>query len=113
MTTVRTQSFCNEASVSGGPTTVYTVPAGEIAVVTAISVVWGDVTISGLDAWLQSGTLAKLVRVTKAAGISDDTIGGTAQWYGRWVLDPGDTLAVQTVAGTCDLFAAGYTLTLP
>jgi hypothetical protein len=30
-----------------------------------------------------------------------------------WVLDPGDVLAFQTVAGTVDFYASGYELLLP
>jgi hypothetical protein len=93
---------------------VYLVPPGIVAVVKAITIVWGDVTVSGLDAWVVDGSLAKLCRKTIAALTQpDQLIGGTALFFGWWVYTPGESLAVQTATGTCDFLASGYELTLP
>jgi len=113
MATVYSRKFAEAPAFTGGPTLLYTVPAGFLAVVRTISIVWGDVVVSGLDAWVQTGALTKLCRQTYAAAISSTTIGGAAVFDGRWVLNAGDTLSAQTAAGTCDIFVAGYELTLP
>jgi hypothetical protein len=101
-------------ATTGGPHLVYTVPAGVLAVVKCISIVWGDVTVSGLDAWVQDASLAKLVRRTIAAGVQPyEELGGCDVFYGAWAYNPGESLEVQTVSGTCDILASGYELQLP
>lgn len=95
---------------TGGPTVVYTVPAGFVAVLHTITVVWGDIIISGLDVWLQFPDGTKLMRETNAP--PGDT-GGSIVYNGRWTLSEGEQLSAQTVLGTCDLHASGYELTLP
>lgn len=111
---VYSTKFVEAASFSGGPSVRYTVPAGFVAVVKCMSVAWGDITASGLDAWFQSDTLAKLARFTWAFGFSTPyNLGGQQQWWGSWVLTAGQTLAVQTAAGTCDMWASGYLLDTP
>jgi hypothetical protein len=105
--------FFRAPAASGGPTLAYTVPAGFLAVVRTMSVVWGDVTISGLDAWVQTEDLAKLCRVTLATGLSGTTIGGCSIFNGHWAVEPAETLSVQTASGTCDFTCSGYLLTLP
>jgi len=82
-------------------------------VVKTISVVWGSVVLTGLDAWVQTQDLTKLCRVTLAAGLTPGTIGGTQVFFGDWVLGPGDSLAAQTGTGTCDIYVSGYQLSLP
>jgi hypothetical protein len=101
-------------SSTGGPHLAYTVPGGLVAVVKSISIVWGDVTVSGLDAWVVDDSLAKLVRRTISAGTEPyETGGGCDVFQGWWVYMPGETLSVQTASGTCDFLASGYELTLP
>jgi hypothetical protein len=99
---------------SGGPHPVYLVPPGYVAVVKSISIVWGDVTASGLDAWVQDGSLAKLVRRTISAIVQPyEEVGGCDVFLGWWVYTPGESLSVQTAAGTCDFLGSGYELALP
>jgi hypothetical protein len=101
-------------SFTGGPSIEYVCPAGKIAVVKSLTIVWGNVTISGVDAWFQFQDLTKLARYTWFTSMSAFTNnGGTAQWWGSWALDPGETISVQTAAGTVDFQASGYELTLP
>jgi hypothetical protein len=111
---VYSTGFFRAASVSGGPSTEYVVPAGYVAVVKCISIVWGDLLISGLDAWVQTQDLAKLVRYTyQTPPAAPDNIGGCFVQEGVWTLNNGDELQVQTALGTCDFTASGYLLTLP
>lgn len=114
MTLVYSTKFVEAAAFTGGPSTRYTVPDGFVAVVKSLSIVWGNVLLSGLDAWFQTETLAKLVRQT--ISIPDQPAldqGGCALWFGSWVLTAGQDLDIQTVAGTCDMWASGYLLSLP
>ena len=114
MTPVYSTRFIGEASFSGGPVYPFTVPDGFVAVVKCLSIVWGDVTISGLDAWFQDDSLAKLVRRTIQYPSSvPDYIGGDHVMFGTWTLDAGQQLGCQTAAGTADFWASGYLLTLP
>lgn len=113
MSSVYTHQFCASPATSGGPTTVYTVPPGFLAVIKSLVIVWGDVVISGLDAWFQTSNLTKLARTVQATGITASTIGGTFAQYGTFPLLAGDELQVQTASGTADFFAGGFLLTLP
>lgn len=114
MATVFSAQLFAAPGVSGGPFVQYTAPPGYLTVVRCISIVWGDITVSGLDAWVQSGNLTKLCRKTWALTFSDVTeYGGVLINNGRWAIEAGDTLSVQTAAGTCDIFASGYELKLP
>lgn len=106
--------FIQRAAVTGPATLVYEVPLGFLAVVKCITIVWGDITVSGLDAWVQAANLAKLARYSWTATLAQPTnIGGTALFWGAWACEPLDTLSVQTAAGTCDITASGYLLSLP
>ncbi len=96
---------------SGGPTLQYAAPVGTTVVVHTISIVWGVVLITGLDAWVQLQDLTKLCRVTRIGLPPPDPQGGTVVFPGRWVLAGGDTLSAQTGVGTCDIFCSGYVLT--
>jgi hypothetical protein len=99
---------------SGGPTTVFSSPAGVVTVVTCITIVWGDVTLSDLDAWVQLSDLTKILRQTLHGGSSVPTvIGGSMIWYGRFALTEAEELQVQTADGTADFSATGYELALP
>ena len=114
MASVFSRRLIQAPSSSGGPHHAYTVPPGIVAVVKSISIVWGDVSASGLDAWVQDDSLAKLVRRTIAAIVQPyEEVGGCDAFSGWWVYMPGESLAVQTASGTCDFLASGYELTLP
>ena len=114
MSDVFSRRLIQAPASSGGPHLAYTVPVGLVAVVKSIAIVWGDVTVSGLDAWVQDGSLAKLCRRTIAAIVQPyEEVGGCDVFQGWWVYMPGETLSVQTVSGTCDFLASGYELTLP
>lgn len=114
MSSVFSTNFFRHASQSGGPTLEFTVPAGHVAVVKCMTIVWGDVTASGLDAWVQTEDLCKLVRYTYAFTLSTPTnFGGVFIGYGAWTLLEGESLYSQAVAGTCDIQASGYLLTMP
>lgn len=114
MADVFSRRLIQEPSISGGPHPAYLVPPGFVAVVKAISIVWGDVTVSGLDAWVVDSSGAKLVRRTISAGTQPyETGGGCDAFSGWWVYTPGESLSVQTATGTCDFLASGYELTLP
>ena len=105
-------NFFRAESASGGPTAVYTVPTGFVAVVKCYSIVWGNIIASGLDAWVQTEDLCKHVRYTWAFTVGTPTnFGGTFIGFGDWVLLAGETLYTQTAAGTCDIQASGYLLT--
>lgn len=98
-----------------GPATLqYIAPMNFRTVVKTISIAWGDVAVSGLDAWVQAGDLTKLARRTITFPGSDPAyIGGSMVFYGTWVLNPLDELYTQTAAGTCDFYVSGFLLTLP
>jgi hypothetical protein len=99
---------------SGGPTLQFIAPMGFTTVVKTISIVWGDVVVSGLDAWIQTQDLTKLVRHTIATGIGGlDVIGGCVVYWGDWTLNPLDELSTQCATGTADFYCSGYLLTLP
>jgi hypothetical protein len=97
-------------SFSGGPTVLYTPPAGFVAVIKTISMVWGDISVSELDAWLQYDDLTKLVRHSEDAVGDIDTC---IVFDGSWVVEPGQTIAAQAASGTLDIHGSGYELTLP
>lgn len=108
-----TQLF-EHASLSGGPFTEFVVEPGTICVVKCIVITWGVVTISGVDAWVQTDNLTKLWRYTWFTGLSDPTNnGGSSRFWGMHVLDPGQQLQTQAASGTVDITASGYILTLP
>ena len=114
MAPVFSARLIQQPSVTGGPLLAYTAPTGFITVVKCITVVWGDVTVSGLDAWVIDDSGAKLVRRTIAAGVQPyEELGGCDVFYGAWAYNGGDGLSVQTASGTADFLASGYQLTLP
>lgn len=111
MAAVFSQNFFRHPSLAGGPYTEFTVPAAKVAVVKCITIVWGDITASGLDAWVQTQDLTKLARYTWGLTLSSPTnLGGTFIGWGAWTLDSGESLEAQAVTGTCDVQASGYLL---
>lgn len=114
MASVFSEQFISHASLTGGPYDEYVVPAGYVAVVKTITIIWGDVAVSGIDAWVQLDNLTKLWRYTWASTLSDVTnFGGSSRFWGSHVCKPGQIIQAQTVAGTCDVQAGGYLLKLP
>lgn len=112
--TVYSVNFFRVGSFTGGPMVVYTVPPGYRAVIKCVTIVYGDVTASGVDAWLQTAEGCKLCRYTWGVTSSQvANLGGTALFFGSWVLEPGEPLSAQTVAGTVDIQANGYQLSMP
>lgn len=102
------------AGQSGGPLTLYTARSDVLTVVTSLTIVWGDVTVSGLDAWFQSADGTKLSRMTLAVGITPGSfVGGDHTVYARWALEYPDELLCQTSSGTADFYATGYELSIP
>lgn len=114
MASVYSKRLFSAPSFSGPAVVQYVCPAGFRAVVRTITIVYGDVSVSGADCWVQLEDLTKLCRYTWASTLSDPTnFGGTAVFDGRWVLNAAETLSTQTAAGTVDFFCSGYELTLP
>jgi len=111
---VYSTNFFRAPGFSGGPTAQYTVPGGKRAVIKCITIVWGNVIASGIDAWVMTDDLCKLLRYTWALTLSSPTnYGGTLVGFGNWVVLDGETMLTQTAAGTCDIQASGYLLDLP
>lgn len=107
-------NFFRHPAQGGGPTDEYTCPTGHVAVVKCITITWGDIVASGLDAWVQTQDLTKLLRYSWAFTLGTPTnFGGTLVGYGSWTFNSGETLQSQCNAGTCDIQASGYLLTLP
>lgn len=114
MADVFSRRLIQAPATTGGPHAAYLVPPGFVAVVKSITIVWGDVSASGLDAWVVDSSLAKLVRRTIAAIVQPyEEVGGCDVFQGWWVYTPGESLSVQTASGTCDFLASGYELSLP
>lgn len=114
MATVYSAKLFSAPAFNGGPTVQFICPMDFRVVVRTISIVWGDITASGLDAWVQTSDLTKLCRKTWAITFSDPTeLGGVLISNGRWVLEPGDSLATQNQTGSCDFYCSGYLLSLP
>jgi hypothetical protein len=103
------------ASFTGSASRVYVVPPGLRCVIKCISIVYGIVTLSGVDAWLQTADLCKLVRYTWTTSMTGVAVneGGCAVYWGMWVLEPGEELYAQTALGTVDIQANGYLLAVP
>lgn len=111
MSNVYSAKLFSAPSTSGGPSIAYIVPMSRVVVVRTITIVWGDIVGSGLDAWVQTADLCKLVRYTWAFTPSTPTnLGGTVTYDLHHVLTFPDHLAVQTAAGTCDIYCSGYEL---
>lgn len=101
-------------SITGGPVLGWICPMDFRTVVKTMSIAWGDVAVSGLDAWFQVTSGTKLCRRTITfPGPDPMYIGGSAVFYGTWILEPLEELFVQTASGTADFAAGGYTLSLP
>lgn len=102
-------------SFSGGPTLQYTVPTGKLLLVKCITITWGIVTITGVDAWVQDDGLTKLARYTWFTGMFNVTVnqGGTQLFYGSWAMPEGSSLYTQTSSGTVDFTCTGFLFDVP
>lgn len=106
-------SFFRAPGFFGGPTRVYVVEPNFRAVIKCITVVWGDISGSGLDVWLQDAAGCKFVRQTwGTTGTDIINLGGTQLFFGSWVMETGEELFAQCPAGQCDLQASGYRLSM-
>lgn len=103
MAGVYTKRLFRVAGGSNGPTLAYTVPGGTVTVVRCIAISFGA-NLLGANAWVQDGTLAKLVRFGQGGGAGPFTGLGN----GRWALVAGDTLSWQTDGAVCDFYVTGY-----
>jgi hypothetical protein len=95
---------------TGGPTVVYTAPAGATSVLRCISIVTPASGVAGGTFLRHVGTGAVMLGVYFPTGtiLSFDIL------EGRWVIEPYDTLELQTFGGySADVYASGYLLTLP
>jgi hypothetical protein len=104
-------NFGRAPSLSTGPVAMFAVPTNRVAVVKCLTITYGNVIASGMDAWFQDDAGCKLARYTWAFSAGSPTnYGGTALFFGDWVLNEGDVLNFQVNAGTADLSASGYLL---
>jgi hypothetical protein len=111
---VYSTQFVALPAYSGPAFPAYVVPAGKVAVVKDLRITWGNVVVSGLDAWFQDENLVKVWRYAWGFTLATPTnFGGTAAWWGMWVLNAGETIECQTAAGTADFAASGYLFDLP
>lgn len=91
------------AAFTGGPTTVYTVPSGLLAVVRSISI--------GQDAGALSVGLVLRNGGTVLAGIQAAALYVCQPIDLRYVLYEGEELSFQVLAGTWGISVSGYELT--
>lgn len=102
MTSVYSHRFAAGDRSSGGSSTVYTVPDGFVAVLRDIAV----------TPTTGSGTTA-LINLSGVAIMFGRTLTGqyvTAHEEGRWVLNAGDAIEVQSVTGEFQYVLSGYLL---
>ena len=109
MASLYSRLLARAASFSGGPTTVYTVPAGFVTVVrTIIGVVGSNAGSVDWSVAVVGGPRLAWVQYTGVTGID------TKYFDGRTVLDFGDALEFTTGGGlVCDLYVSGYELQAP
>lgn len=104
MTVVYSTKFAAGAQASGSTSVVYTVPAGYVAVVRDI-----EVGAQNAPANSVAINLAGVAEIYQAGGIAQYS---TAQWKGRVVLNAGDQINVDAIAGTWTYIISGYLLTI-
>jgi hypothetical protein len=114
MSEVRTQTFFEYPSYSGGPLVVFTAPDDVATVITTMGISVGETLTGALalitlaDGLVLWGSGGPVVFTGIPPLITVDV------WQGRYVLEPGETLSIGTNdATTADFYAAGFTLTLP
>lgn len=101
MASIYSTRFAAGSTAAAGPTTLYTVPSGVVAVIRTIT--------------LKAGPAATTAQVVIAGLASIATIAalGAEQTYVqncRIVLNAGDVLELFVGAGTCDYSVSGYLL---
>jgi len=110
MAEVYSKQLVNHAGFSGVATAAYTVPAGFVAVIRQMTIAVGANITPGAGNF-RGPTLGVLFTFGPAiptSGLQD------AQRSGRWVLNEGESLYIETDGGwIADFFASGYELTLP
>jgi len=96
------------AGFAGGPTVFFTAPAGYVTVVKSLSIVIGT-TMLEASAWIEDDEGGKLVWAHASDAV--ETSPNTWQWWGAWVMLPGETLSPATSLPTiADFYASGYLL---
>ena len=109
MAVLYSRVLARATSFSGGPTIVYSVPAGFIAVVRTMSIVTGS-NFGAQDAYIARHAAEKIMWIA-LTGVSAIA---TAVENGRWVFLPGDQLVFATNGGlTADFYVSGYELSEP
>jgi hypothetical protein len=104
-----TQLLARAQGFTGGPTVVYTVPAGFEAVVRCLTIVVGA-NVGAQDAFiaLHAGPKIKWVFVQGVSNIQ------TFIQNGRWSFLPGDEIVFGTDGGlTADFYMTGWVLAIP
>jgi hypothetical protein len=109
VSTVYSQRFVAAVLTSSAPP-LFTVPAGNVAVVKDMTLGWGTLAKVGGDiSVLLSATNSRVW--TQKVGASEQ---GSAHWVGYMVLPPGEVLrALTTATGTIYFTASGFLLSLP
>lgn len=96
--------FANITSSAAGPTVLYTVPSGMVAVIRDVSGLCSGapgalaIGINGTQSFMSALALASLQ---------------SFQWKGRQILNATDTLDLFVLAGTVQVCVSGYLLALP
>ena len=110
MSAVYSTQLAFSKSVSGGPFTAYVVPPSYVAVITCITCGVGvNVTPGSGNIYAGPGLCMIYVYAQNATALPV-----TDTQEGRWVLNPGDEVQVETSGGwTVDFAISGYLLTLP
>jgi len=99
---VYSTQFFSGTLAGGGSQINYTVPAGRVAVLRDVSLVW----ISGAPAEVFVGETGVAFGIKYVFGVGDPS----PHWEGRIVYPAGTTLFAFTTAGSCFAMLSGYLL---
>jgi len=98
------------SSLSGGPTVVFTAPAGFVTVFRTIAATAGNNLPTAYWALSEVATGARLADAEHSDGTSDFE---TDVLNGHWTFNAAEEVAFETGGSTWDLMISGYLLTLP
>lgn len=104
MTALYSTQFAAGTEAGGSTTVVYTVPTGYVAVVRDIEV--------GAQSPPANSVAINYAGVAEIYSVDTITQYRTAQWRGRVVLNAGDTINVDAIAGTWTYIISGYLLSV-
>jgi len=102
MPTIYSTKFYAGTQAAGAQVSVYTVPTGKVAVIRSIEF--------GAQSAPANSAAVNLFGVAEIASIETVNQYRTVHWDGRTVLDAGDVIAVQAIAGTWSFIISGYLL---